>query len=113
MPVLRHETQLMREPCLVEDLRDRIDARAAIPLLLADEEHVTLDIFLCDCIIRIEVTGGKDIEVRCERRMISLRDLSVTRIEMYRQTGIARWLLRRAGTDRRVVKGAEIATRVT
>lgn len=84
MPVLWYEPQFMGEPCLVENLRDGIYACAAITFFFADKEYVALNIFLRECIICIEVTGGEDVEVRCECRMISLRYLSVTRIEMYR-----------------------------
>lgn len=110
--ILWYETQLVREACLIEYLRDFIDARAAIAFLLADEEHVTLTFALRECIIRIKVTGGEDVEIRRKGCVVLLGDMAVTCVEVYRHVGIARWLLRRARTDRRVVEGTQVATRI-
>lgn len=107
--VLRYETQLVREACLIEYLRDFLDARAAIALLLADEEHVTLIRFLFERVIGIEVTGGEDVEVWRKGRVVLLGDVAVACVEMHGPVGIARWFLRRAGADWRVIERTEVA----
>ena len=87
--VLRHEPQFMREPRLVEHLRDIVDARAPVALLFADKEHVTLICFLCERIIRIEVAWGEDVEVWRKGRVVLLGDEAVACVEMHGHVGIA------------------------
>lgn len=107
--ILRHEPQLMREACLIEYLRDIIDACTPVAFLFADEEHVALIRFLFERVIGIEVTGGEDVEVWRKGRVVLLGDVAVACVEMHGHVGIARWFLRRAGADWRVIERTEVA----